>query len=214
MELSVNTSDLQWELGKKVLINVPCINYNTLCSVHTRPPRVSPLVISKHALNNQGPLCNIEVDPMLLPSERKWIVGRIHYRHCSFDLNTTLTIKKNSSGTFFFILESLLSLQALHEKKKSCCQLKIGVACSVGESAKSLIGLWCRAQTGPWKWQCRIRHEMKVYEDAVCQNYQLKAVTRWQQGLSYQTSAVDAQCNIKWCVVVLEMVILGCVILC
>lgn len=31
--------------------------------MHTRPPRVSPLVISKHALNNQGSLRDIEVDP-------------------------------------------------------------------------------------------------------------------------------------------------------
>lgn len=93
MELYVNTSDLQWELAEKVLINVPCINYNTLCSVHTCLSGVSPLVISKHTLNNQGTLCDIEVDPMLLPSENKWIVWRIHY-HCSFDFNTTLTIKK------------------------------------------------------------------------------------------------------------------------
>lgn len=63
MELSVSTCDLQWELAKKVLINLPCINYKTLSSVHARPPRASPLVISKHALSDQGSLRDIEVDP-------------------------------------------------------------------------------------------------------------------------------------------------------
>lgn len=63
MELSVSASDLQWELAKKVLINLPCINYKTLSSVHSHPPRVSLLVISKHTVNNQGSLRDIEVDP-------------------------------------------------------------------------------------------------------------------------------------------------------
>lgn len=31
--------------------------------MHTRPSRVSTLVISKRTLNNQGSLCEIEVDP-------------------------------------------------------------------------------------------------------------------------------------------------------
>lgn len=63
MELSVITSDLQWELTEKALINLPCINYKTLSGVPTWPPRVSPLVISKHTLNNLGGLCDIGVDP-------------------------------------------------------------------------------------------------------------------------------------------------------
>lgn len=114
MELSVNTSDLQWELAKKVLIMYRVsITTTTLCSVHTHPSRVTPLVISKHTLNNQGTLCNIEVDPMLLPLEKKWIVWRIHYRHCSFDINTTLTIKKNSLLLEVSFFMSVLSLTGI-----------------------------------------------------------------------------------------------------
>lgn len=63
MEVSVSASDLRWELTKKVLINLPCINYKTPSSVHTHPLRVSLLVISKRTLNKQGGLCDIEVDP-------------------------------------------------------------------------------------------------------------------------------------------------------
>lgn len=62
----MSTPDLRWELAKKVLINLACINYKTPSSVHTRPPRVSPLVISKLTLNDQGSLFDIEVDPYAL----------------------------------------------------------------------------------------------------------------------------------------------------
>lgn len=75
-------------------------------------------------------------------------------RCCSSDFNTTLTIKKNSSGTFFFLLESLLSLSGITLEIEELLSIKnwCGMQCKGekrGICKECLIGLWCAAQTGP-----------------------------------------------------------------
>lgn len=109
---------------KKVLINLPWINYKTLPSVHT-PPRVLLWVIIKQTQNNQAriwwywsgtphaPAFRAEVDCVAntLLSLLFWYL---------YDIDN----KKNSRELSFF---SCCPSQASHERQRSRCQLEIGV---------------------------------------------------------------------------------------
>lgn len=144
VELS-ECSDLQRELGKKVLINLPSIKYKTISSSHSHPSRVSPLVISKHSEKagmsgsyRRRPRCSC------LQRKKNWAVNTsprlFLWFFFFFSLTTTLTIKKNSSGIFpFFPVESLLFLPGITWKIEELLSIKnwCGMECK-GESKGNL----------------------------------------------------------------------------